>query len=50
MGYDFFIEHIPGKQNFIADALSRLFPMSEELINHLESLNIIVENDNMTIE
>jgi len=43
--YNFDLEHIPGEQNVVADAFSRLLPLTSEQINMLEEeLNIIVEH------
>jgi hypothetical protein len=38
--YDFSIEHIPGKENIVADAFSRLLPISEETLCVLKGLKI----------
>lgn len=45
MEYDFDVEHIPGEKNVIADAFSRLLPITTEQITALEELNIIVEHN-----
>ena len=45
MEYDLIIEHIPGEKNIVADAFSRLLPLTSKQINMLEEeLNIIVEH------
>ena len=33
--YDFFIEHIPGKDNVVADGFSRLLPIEDEVLFNL---------------
>ena len=33
--YDFFIEHIAGKMNVVADGFSRLVPLDDEVLFHL---------------
>ena len=33
--FDFYIEHIPGKENVAADGFSRLLPLPEEQLHHL---------------
>lgn len=45
MEYDFDVEHIPGKENILADAFSRLITIPNTQQQTLASLNVIVDSN-----